>query len=117
MRSNFSSIDCLFDSYLMENKLLSVEDKQIIISKIQTIIPNLECPICHNRHFIIADGYFNSAIQGNLNGMILGGPSIPSIGLICNRCGFISHHALGVLGLMPPMQTTNDNKREGLENS
>ena len=86
----------------MENKLLSKEDKQVIISKILEIIPNIECPICHNKQFIIADGYFNSSIQGNLNGMSLGGPSIPSIGIICNRCGFISHHALGVLGLIPP---------------
>lgn len=85
----------------MENALLSVEDKQVIIEKIQSIISNLECPICHNKSFIIADGYFNTAIQGDLKGMRLGGPSIPSIGIICDKCGFISHHALGVLGLMP----------------
>ena len=85
----------------MEKELLSIAEKQRIISKIQNIIPNIECPICHNKNFIIADGYFNSSIQGDVNGMTLGGPSIPSIGIICNKCGFISHHALGVLGLLP----------------
>jgi hypothetical protein len=31
----------------------------------------------------------------------LGGLGIPSIAIICNRCGFISQHALGTLGLLP----------------
>jgi len=89
----------------MDNGLLTQEQKVAIISQIQRLIPNLECPICHNRHFIIADGYFNSSIQGKLDGMVLGGPSIPSIGLICNKCGFISHHALGVIGMLPKQDT------------
>ena len=91
----------------MEKELLSITEKQRIISKIQNVIPYIECPICHNKNFIIADGYFNSSIQGDVNGMTLGGPSIPSIGIICNKCGFISHHALGVLGLLSDSNTTN----------
>ncbi len=85
----------------MDSNLFTLEEKQKIAAKIQQVLPYIECPICHNRHFVIADGYFNTSIQGQLNGMMLGGPSIPSIGLICNKCGFISHHALGVLGLLP----------------
>lgn len=98
----------------MDTILLSVEDKQAIIEKIQTIIPNLECPVCHNKHFLIADGYFNTAIQGDLNGMRIGGPSIPSIGIICSKCGFISHHALGVLGLMPKPKTSDNSPGDGI---
>jgi len=95
----------------MAKELLSIEDKQRIITTVQNVVQNLECPICHNRHFIIADGYFNSSIQGDINGMILGGPSIPSIGIICNKCGFISHHALGVLGLLTqPVMSNTKNK-------
>ena len=36
---------------------------------------------------------------------------IPSIPIICNRCGFISSHALGILGLLPPK--TGDNQKGG----
>lgn len=93
----------------MGPNLLTVEEKQRIIEKVQEILPYIECPICHNKHFVIADGYFNTSIQGQLNGMMLGGPSIPSIGLICNKCGFISHHALGVLGLLPEQNDQKEN--------
>ena len=50
-------------------------------------------------------------MQDRLNGIVLGGPSIPSIPIICNRCGFISSHALGILGLLPPK--TGDNQKGG----
>lgn len=93
----------------MEQNLLPLKEKQRIVETIQRILPSIECPICHNKHFIVADGYFNTSIQGNLNGMILGGPSIPSIGLICSKCGFISHHALGVIGLLPEQNNQTDN--------
>lgn len=89
----------------MGTELLSQEEKKRIIAQIESVLPGgMECPICHNKQFVISDGYFNSSIQGNLNGMRLGGPSIPSIGLICSKCGFISHHALGALGLLPKTQ-------------
>lgn len=91
----------------MEKELLSIEDKQRIISKIKNVIQDIECPICHNKNFVIADGYFISSIRGDVNGMTLGGPSIPSIGIICDKCGFISHHALGILGLLSDSNTTN----------
>lgn len=54
-----------------------------------------------NKHFIIADGYFNSFLQDNLKNINLSGESIPSIPIICSKCGFISMHALGILGLLP----------------
>ena len=84
---------------------ISDTEKQAIIDKLNSRIQHLECPMCHSRNFIIADGYFNSTIQPHLNGVVLGGPSIPNIGIVCNHCGFISHHAIGVLGLLPQKQT------------
>lgn len=60
------------------------------------------CPMCGNRSFSLADGYFTNVIQDNLGGLVIGGPSIPAIPIICDKCGFISMHALGTLGLLPP---------------
>lgn len=96
--------------------MISNEEKQRIISELNNRINSgdIKCPMCGNKHFIIADGYFNTMMQDRLNGIVLGGPSIPSIPsipIICNRCGFISSHALGILGLLPPK--TGDNQKGG----
>lgn len=62
----------------------------------------IRCPMCGNNSFSLADGYFSNVIQDNLGGLVIGGPSIPAIPIICDKCGFISMHALGPLGLLPP---------------
>ena len=79
---------------------LSETKKHEIISEINKRITSLKCPMCGNREFVIADGYFSNTIQTDLNNMVLGGQSVPSIGIICKHCGYISQHALGVLGLL-----------------
>lgn len=80
--------------------ILSEDDKRKIANELSKRIPDLACPMCRKKNFIITDGYFNSSINANLQEMVLGGPSIPSIGIICANCGFISQHALGILGLL-----------------
>ena len=62
---------------------------------------NLPCPRCGNTDFTLLDGYFNQIIQEEPKGIVLGGRTIPSIVIACNRCGFLSQHALGILGLLP----------------
>lgn len=76
--------------------------------RIDEIIKTLEkrratrpCPRCGNRDFTIESGYFNQPIQSDLKGLSIGGRSIPSAIVICIKCGYISQHALGVLGLLP----------------
>ncbi len=61
----------------------------------------LFCPMCGHPHFTIADAYLRNDLQADLTSVNLGGPSIPTVAVICNNCGFISQHAIGVLGLMP----------------
>ena len=61
---------------------------------------NLPCPRCGNDDFTLLDGYFNQIIQEEPRGIVLGGRTIPSIIIACKRCGFLSQHALGVLGLL-----------------
>ena len=59
------------------------------------------CPMCGNPHFTIAPAYFVNLLQTSVGNLTLGGKSIPSIPIICTNCGFISQHAIGVLGFMP----------------
>ncbi len=93
--------------------MISNEEKQKIVVELNKRINSgeIKCPMCGNKHFIIADGYFNSIMQDDLNNLVLGGPSIPSIAIVCNKCGFISSHALGVLGLLP--KQTEESQKGG----
>lgn len=80
---------------------LSKEKKEEIINVLKERGAELPCPRCGKRNFTLIDGYFNQAIQFNLDSMQLGGPSVPSVTIACNNCGYMSQHALGVLGLLP----------------
>lgn len=80
---------------------LSDQQKKEIIEVLDKKGVRLPCPRCGNREFLLVDGYFNQTIQTDLNGLIIGGPSIPTVATVCNNCGYLSQHAIGVLGLLP----------------
>jgi predicted nucleic-acid-binding Zn-ribbon protein len=71
------------------------------------------CPRCSNKNFTMAKGYFSQPIQAQLSGY-LEGRALPSIAIICDNCGYISQHALGSLGLLPPAvsESQEGNKNE-----
>ena len=76
-------------------------NKETIAKKIREILPNIECPMCHNRHFAILDGYLVFPVPDDYKmSFFQAQKSIPAIGIICTKCGFISQHALGILGLL-----------------
>lgn len=83
---------------------LSGEKRRKIAAKLAEVGVRGGCPMCKKeRSWVLADGYFNEPIQGDLDqGLVIGGPSIPSVALICSNCGFMSQHALGALGLLDP---------------
>jgi ribosomal protein S27AE len=80
---------------------LTQEQKDKIIKALVERGAKLPCPRCGNDTFTLLDGYFNEIIQSEPKGIVLGGRTVPSIAVACNRCGFLSQHALGVLGLLP----------------
>jgi len=80
---------------------ISEEQKQKIIAALKERGATLPCPRCGNQAFTLLDGYFNQTIQTKLSGMVIGGPSVPSVVVGCDRCGLLSQHALGTLGLLP----------------
>lgn len=95
--------------------MINSEEKEKIVVVLNERFNSQEvkCPMCGNNHFIIGDGYFNTFIQDDIKAVNLNGPSIPSIPIICNKCGFISLHALGILGLLPKK---DNEKKEGGDN-
>ena len=90
--------------------MLTNEEKEEIRKKFVPKTTNLSCPMCANKGFSMAEGYFMNIMQSNLTSLELGGQAVPTIGIICNNCGFVSQHALGALGLLP--QKTKSNKNE-----
>jgi predicted nucleic-acid-binding Zn-ribbon protein len=82
-------------------KEISQEEKQKIIRALGERGANRPCPRCGNENFTLVGGYFNQTIQTEAQGIVLGGPSIPSVVVVCSRCGYLSQHALGALGLLP----------------
>lgn len=84
----------------MMGNILSNEQKEKIIKVLEEKGAKLPCPRCGNNSFILIDGYLNQTIQAELKGIVIGGPSLPSIVIACNRCGYLSLHALGPLGLL-----------------
>ena len=81
--------------------MLTKEQKDKIKVAFDSKIQSLTCPMCQNKSFVMADGYFNNTMQEDFSALIVGGQSIPTIGVICTNCGFVSQHAIGVLGLLP----------------
>jgi len=87
--------------------MIDNEQKQKIISEInKRIHPQLTCPMCQNENFVLADGYIHNSLQSDLLAISIGGAGIPTVAIICAKCGFISQHAVGALGLLP--KTKND---------
>ena len=82
------------------------EEKNRIIQALEKAGAVLPCPRCGNQAFSLVGGYFSQWMQPKLAGIVIGGPSVPSVAVVCNRCGFMSHHALGALGLLPPQPET-----------
>jgi hypothetical protein len=87
---------------------MSPEQKQKIADALNLRKANHPCPRCGNNNFTLLDGYFSQPIQQDLKGIVLGGPSIPSAVVVCNQCGYMSQHALGVLNLLPIKEDGND---------
>ena len=78
------------------------DEKKEIVARLDERGVRLSCPRCGNNSFAILDGYFNQSIQDELmTGLVVGGPSIPSVITACNKCGFMAQHALGALDLLP----------------
>lgn len=96
---------------------LNDDEKQIITETLRKRGAKLPCPRCKNRNFAILDGYFNQPIQKSIPVRITDitsqGPFISSIVVVCTRCGYLSQHALSVLGLLPAAEAQPKDEAAG----
>lgn len=80
--------------------MLTDEQKDEIIQKLNERIGHISCPICRNGIFTIIDGVVAPSLQSELGTYSFSGTSLPMICLICSKCGYVSFHAMGTLGLL-----------------
>lgn len=81
--------------------MLSDSEKQKIMLSLVGKINDIKCPMCGNEKFSILDGYVINYLQDEIQNNIMDSKiSIPTIMMVCTKCGFISQHALGSLGFL-----------------
>ena len=61
--------------------------------------------MCNNDQFSILDGYVINYLQDDIqNNMMNNVRSIPTITMVCTKCGFLSQHALGSFAFLPKQE-------------
>ena len=86
--------------------VLTKEKEQEIIEKINEAIKkktgqtNLQCSVCTNNQFSFVGGFTNDFLMDKLGGgLIIGGPVLPSVPIVCTNCGntfFLNAKVLGI---------------------
>lgn len=85
-------------------------NKDEIIQKLTEKKATLPCSRCGNRSFGLLEGYSKFYMQdlekiGDIN---LSDPFVPVIGVFCTKCGAITFHAAGTLGLLKKEGDANE---------
>ena len=71
-----------------------------VVQKLEAAGAQLPCHRCGQRSFSVLEQITNFSIQEELQGLRLGGHSVPAALVICNNCGAMTPHALGALDLL-----------------
>lgn len=76
---------------------LTTKQKETIAEKLRRF--DGACPICKNKNWTIGDEIVMATSVSLGGSTVIGGPFIPMAQVVCNNCGFISHHAVALLGI------------------
>ena len=74
----------------------SEEVKQEITDALQKKKATQACARCGGTDFAVLEGFTINSIQSDSD-QISESSRIPSAGVVCNKCGNLSFHALGIL--------------------
>lgn len=88
------------------------EIKQKFKEKINEKRLDLRCPICKSNGLII-EGPFGRPVQKDFKSVVLGGPTIPTMSVICSNCGHMREFALGALGLLEDINSKSKEEDDG----
>ncbi len=90
--------------------------KEQLITNLNQRLPDLKCPMCSNVNITLLDGFFNKPLYGFLTAAtVVGSPVVPTVCLICNRCGHVMDFSVGALGI--PVEEKQDAQAKTVENN
>ncbi len=89
---------------MTQNEMLSAGQRQMITEALQSRGVNQPCPRCRNNTFEVAPALTHMQLQGMGGGLMIGGSTVPAAIVLCSRCGNVSLHALGSLGLLSDLR-------------
>ncbi|OOF78856.1 hypothetical protein BKG96_04775 [Rodentibacter caecimuris] len=84
-------------------------DSKTIEERLKKAGATRSCHRCGNNNFVILDGYSSILLQqdlSNIGGITIGGPAVPIVYVVCDKCGAITSHAIGALGLLDNLSDT-----------
>ncbi|MDO8716942.1 MAG: hypothetical protein Q7J73_09105 [Dehalococcoidales bacterium] len=63
-------------------------EKQKVLAAIQLKVPQIKnCPLCGNSKWSLSDGVVTLSIQDQPGTVVIGGPGLPCVTLVCLNCG------------------------------
>ena len=84
--------------------MITSELKNKIAKSLDTRAGDFRCPICGNEKFFVADGLTKKSLQIANKSQMIRGNIMPCAVIICEKCGFVSEHSIGILGLMNELE-------------
>lgn len=91
---------------------ITPELKNKIIEKLNQRAPTAICPVCQRDRWTLSDGLTMFILQEQVPGIVIGGPVMPCIAIVCTNCGnthFLNLFVLGVaeeFGIKPAKADT-----------
>lgn len=80
---------------------LSPKQRQDIAEALSERGVTLPCPRCGDDTWTILDAYISHSLTRDAGQFVIGGPVLPTVGVMCGKCGFLAEHAAVALGLIP----------------
>ena len=92
----------------------TADHRQMIVKRLQERGVTRPCPRCGSDQFSLVDGY---AVFGMVDQLADEGVRnlVPSVTVACARCGYLTFHAMGALGLLPKDQELPPEDKQSVE--
>jgi ribosomal protein L37E len=84
-------------------------NRKEVADKLNSKGATLPCHRCGRKEFTVLEGFSSISLQNDLSGgLVIGGPAVPVVHIVCNNCGALTPHALGALDMLPQEEAKND---------
>lgn len=96
-----------------KEKFFSKEKREIALKWIKEKAPRLDCECCGKGSWTLAEDLVTPTVLSKGGGIVLGGPTYPSIMIICNNCGNTKLFNAIVSGVITPKDAEDGGKKDG----